>query len=141
MGKRLLAITTIVILSVPASGVSAAEQRGVAGPGGFVLGYLTPTIAISKGDSLTFSNLDVYDHNIVHDVATDGFGGKRNVPWCKSEAGEHDHGGACPLFWSELVGAGGSTEVMGLVRVKPGKTYSFFCTRHHNMKDKLVVTS
>lgn len=131
----------MLVMSVNASSVSAAEQRAVAGPGGFTAGYLTPTIAIAKGDSVVFTNLDVFDHDLVHDVATDGFGGKRNVSWCKRELeDDHDHAGACPVFWSELIGMGEQTQVLGLNRVKPGKTYTFFCTKHHNMKGQLVVT-
>lgn len=127
-------------LSVVAGTVSAAEQQAAAGPGGFSLGYLTPTITIAKGDSITFTNFDVFEHDFVHDVETDGFGGKRKVPWCKkAEAGEHDHATACPVFWSELADTGGQTKVLGLNRVKPGKTYSFFCTEHHDMKGKLIV--
>lgn len=137
----LLVFATLMVVSLPPGVATGAEQRAVAGPGGFAAGYLTPTITISKGDSLVFSNLDVFEHDLVHDTATDGFGGRRKVAWCKKQAGhEHDHGGACPVFWSELIGSGQSTEVLGLNRVKPGKTYSFFCTRHHNMKGKLVVT-
>ena len=128
-------------LSVFATTVSAAEQQAAAGPGGFSLGYLTPTITIAKGDAITFSNLDAFEHDFVHDVERDGFGGKRRVPWCeKAETAEHDHGSACPVFWTELVDSGGQTQVMGLNRVKPGKTYSFFCTEHHNMKGKLIVS-
>lgn len=133
-------MAALVILS-SASMASAAEQRAVAGPGAFSSGYLTPTITITKGDSIVFTNLDAFQHDLVHDVATDGFGGKRNVPWCKDEHDEdHDHAGACPVFWSELVGAGRDTQVLGLSRVKPGKTYSFFCTKHHNMTGKLIVS-
>ena len=141
MGKKLLlVIATVVIVSGYATIVSAAEQRAVAGPGAFTAGYLTPTITITKGDFLVFTNLDVFEHDLVHDVEADGFGGKRNVPWCKVEASdEHDHAAACPVFWSELVGAGGNSQVLGLNRVKPGKTYSFFCTKHHNMTGKLTV--
>lgn len=141
MRKMLLLLAaTSSIVAVPATVVSGAEQRAVAGPGGFSSGYLTTTISMSKGDSLVFTNLDVFEHDLVHDTATDGFGGKRNVAWCKRSSGHaHDHSGACPVFWTDLIGSGDTAEVMGLNRVKPGKTYSFFCTKHHNMKGKLVV--
>lgn len=144
-GARLREVLVVLAaalgLAMPATVATGAEQRAVAGPGGFSLGYLTPTITVAKGDSIVFTNLDIFEHDFVHDTETDGFGGKRNVAWCKRAAGhEHDHGGACPIFWSELIGSGQDTEVLGLNRVKPGKTYSFFCTEHHNMKGKLVIT-
>lgn len=142
MRKTLLLTTALAaVLAAPAAATSGAEHQGVAGPGGFVHGYLTSTITIAKGDTILFRNLDVFDHNIVHDVETDGFGGKRNVAWCKSVSGNgHEHSTACPVFWSELIGTGGSTQVMGLNRVKAGKSYTFFCTEHHNMKGTLVVS-
>src|SRR5688500_16050661 len=125
MSKAPILIVTMALMVVTSTTVSAAEQRAVAAPGGFTLGYLTPTITIAKGDSIAFTNLDVFEHDLVHDVETDGFGGKRNVPWCKRSSGGHDHSAACPVFWSELIGTGGNTEILGLNRVKPGKTYSF----------------
>lgn len=137
----LLAVAMALVVSSPAAAGGREERRGVAGPGSFMLGYLTPTITISKGDTLAFTNFDVFQHDIVHDVETDGFGGKRNVAWCKKVAAGHEHhAGACPVFWSELVAGGDTTEVLGLNRVKAGKTYSFFCTEHHSMKGKLVVS-
>lgn len=142
MRKTLLsAIATTLVLASPAGAMPAEELRAAAGPGSFILGYLTPTITISKGDSIVFTNLDAFSHDIVHDVKADGFGGKHNVPWCQTGKG-HKHGkhsAPCPVFWSPLVPTGGSTQVIGLTRVKPGTTYSFFCTEHHNMKGKLVV--
>lgn len=141
----ILAGVATMLLSSPAGAVTDAEQRGVAGPGAIVLGYLTPTITISKGDSIAFTNFDAFAHDLVHDVAEDGFGGRSNVAWCKGAGDGHEHAhahaGPCPVFWSELVDAGGTTQVLGLQRVKPGKTYSFFCTEHHSMKGKLVVSS
>lgn len=135
----LMAAAALVVGS-PAGAVSLAEEhRAVAGPGGVAYGYLTPTITISKGDKISFTNLDAFEHDFVHDVETDGFGGKRNVRWCKEENGhdQHDHG--CPVFWSERLEAGETTKVLGLKRVKRDRTYTFFCTLHHNMKGTLIV--
>lgn len=123
----------------PASAMPGAEHQALAGPGGSVYGYITRDITISKGDSITFTNLDVTRHDFVQDVETDGKGGRKNAPWCKEEKGHahHDHG--CPVFWSKLVDFQGSTKVKGLRRVKPGTTYTFFCTIHHEMKGTLTV--
>jgi plastocyanin len=117
---------------------AAQELQGVAGPAAKFYGYITPVITISKGDSLTFTNLDIEMHNIVQDVNEDGKGGPKKVKWCKRNKG-HNHGDDCPLFWSKLIGFQSSTKVKGLQRTKPGETYSFFCTLHHSMKGKLVV--
>lgn len=128
----------MLALALPAGAV--AEERAIAGPGGFAHGYLTETITISKGDTIAFTNLDVFEHNFVQDVEADGFGGKPNVDWCRSEDDDHhEHAHGCPVFWSELIPGGETTQVKGLKRVKPGKTYTFFCTLHHNMKGTLKV--
>lgn len=142
MKKTLLvAVAMALAVSSPAAAVGREEQRGLAGPGSFALGYLTPTITISQGDTISFTNFDVFEHDIVQDVEADGFGGKRNVAWCKKvRPGHEHHADACPVFWSELVARGATTQVLGLNRVKAGKTYSFFCTEHHSMKGKLVVS-
>lgn len=129
-----------MVLTQPAGATTDAEMQAAAGPGGFFYGYLTPEITISEGDSIAFANFDIFEHNFVHDVETDGFGGKKKVPWCKKNTddhGDHDHG--CPVFWSELIEANETAQVKGLKRVKPGKTYTFFCTVHHNMKGTLTV--
>ncbi|MFN2525040.1 MAG: plastocyanin/azurin family copper-binding protein [Actinomycetota bacterium] len=121
---------------------SAAEQpvppRAFVGPQAKFYGYLTPVIAISKGDSLTFSSFDLERHDFVQDVEVDGFGGAKKMPWCAK--GHHHHKAEpCPIFWSKLIGLTESTEVQGLKNLESGKTYSFFCTLHHGMKGKLVV--
>lgn len=139
-----MAVTAGALMLAPsAQAVPKAEQQALAGPGGFSYGYLTPEITISKGDSITLSNFDIFEHDFVHDVETDGFGGKKKkAPWCKEDhKGDHsDHGGhGCPVFWSELAGTGATVEVKGLNRTKPGKTYTFFCSLHHNMKGTLTV--
>jgi len=133
-------MATALVLGVVAPAGAVAEERAIAGPGGFAHGYLTETVTISKGDSIAFANLDIFEHNVVHDVEADGFGGKRNAAWCRSDEGDHhEHAHGCPVFWSELIAAGETTQVRGLRRVKPGKSYTFFCTLHHNMKGTLVV--
>ena len=137
------AVLTAMIITQPAGATAEAEMQAVAGPGGFSYGYLTSEITISKGDSISFTNLDAVRHDIVHDVASDGFGGKKKVPWCKGKSDDHGdhagHGDACPVFWSETIPGGARTEVLGLKRVKPGQSYTFFCTVHHNMKGTLIV--
>ncbi|MGI8774872.1 MAG: cupredoxin domain-containing protein [Actinomycetota bacterium] len=138
----LVALAAGALLLTPSAGAAPkAEHQALAGPGGFTYGYLTSKITISKGDSITLSNFDVFEHDFVQDVETDGFGGKKKkAPWCKKDHGAHSgHGDACPVFWSELASTGESVQIQGLKRVKPGKIYTFFCTIHHNMKGTLTV--
>jgi len=133
-------LALLVSPSTPTSARDAdAEARGATGPAGKFYGYLTPVITISKGDALTFDNLDLDRHNIVQDVEADGEGGPSKARWCKETHSHHDHGDACPLFWSKLIGFQESSQVKGLKRVKAGETYTFFCTLHHGMKGNLVV--
>ncbi|HEX2240169.1 MAG TPA: cupredoxin domain-containing protein [Actinomycetota bacterium] len=142
-------IALAVVAFVEFSGAAAADPpippRAAVGPQAKFYGYLTPVIVISKGEALTFSSLDLENHDFVQDVEVDGFGGPKKMPWCSKG---HDHGGAgnhheksppCPIFWSELIGLNESTEVLGLKNLKSGTTYSFFCTLHHGMKGKLIV--
>ena len=143
MTKRrfLTALLVAVVMAQPAAaGGVRAEEQATTGPAAEYYGYLTPEITISKGDSIVYSNFDVVLHDFVQDVEADGHGGKTNAPWCEDE-GEHgdEHHHGCPVFWSEQIGFQEETRVKGLGRVKPGKTYTFFCTLHHGMKGTLTV--
>jgi hypothetical protein len=168
---RLRVVIPSLVISVGLASTAAGAARpsvastpAVAGPGASGTGYLTPLIIASKSGDLTFLNLDVAAHDVVHDVATDGFGGPRKQPWCegqddedkkprtkkskkgkkqRSKKGEHDHhhghGRECPVFWSALAGTGETSDVLGLENLKPGTSYSFLCTKHHNMKGTLIA--
>lgn len=96
-------------------------------------GYLTPAIAVRKGDELVYTNLDLERHDVVQDVAEDGVGGPKREKWCARFDGK------CPLFWTKQIGLGESTPVLGLDNVKPNTIYTFFCTLHNGMKGKLIV--
>lgn len=105
-------------------------------------GYATPVIVVEVGEEVTFTNLDTDLHDVVQDTETDGFGAKKMMRWCEPSAGGgHKHGKAndCPLFWSGLIGLGDTTRILGLDNVESGRTYSFFCSRHHGMKGQLIV--
>lgn len=129
MHLLLSALALGVIAPAPASAAVAA-----AGPGGFAAGYATPVVVIEKGEGVTFQNADVPQHDF---VATDAFLSRKvakRTKWCSGF-----RNGRCPLFWSPKIGAGQSTEVLGLQRVKPGRQYGFFCSLHPNMKGTLIV--
>ena len=119
-----------------------ATPLALSGPVAQYYGYLTPVLVIEKGAGLTYANVDIVRHDLVHDVESDGFGGPKKMPWCQTmNGGEHEHGHAhgCPVFWSAQVGAGQTTDVRGLQNLKPGQTYTFFCTLHHGMKGTLIA--
>jgi plastocyanin len=132
--KRLLSLLAVsglllALLAAPASAAVAAS-----GPGGFATGYVTPVVVVEKGEELTYFNFDVPEHYF---VATDSFVPKRaerRSKWCSGF-----RSGKCPLFWTPTIGAGESTRVLGLSRVKPGARYGFFCSRHPNMQGTLIV--
>lgn len=117
---------------------AAAPPAGAAvvttAPGGFVTGYVPPVVVITEGEGITYTNADIARHNV---VASDAFVPKKaakKVQWCSGfDAGK------CPLFWSEAISAGDSTEVLGLERVVAGEDYGFLCTLHPNMRGTLVV--
>ena len=141
-----LSIAVGVVLLTPAPVSSAGQEAtpvAVSGPLAQFWGYVTPALVVEKGGSLTYANVDVVKHDLVHDVESDGFGTKKKMPWCKKSEDEHghhhDHAAACPVFWSAQIGAGDTTEVLGLENLKPGKIYTFFCTLHHGMKGTLIA--
>jgi polyvinyl alcohol dehydrogenase (cytochrome) len=105
-------------------------------PGAQFYGYATPVVVVDKGGQISYTNLDIVQHDFVQDVLVDGFAGSSKRPWCGRFPRKR-----CPVFWSELAGLGQSVAVQGLGSVKPGKTYSFFCTIHNGMKGKLIVGS
>jgi plastocyanin len=130
------AAAAVVLVAAPtvASGAPGPPGRVVTGLTAKYYGYLTPLVVISKGGSLTYTNLDIERHNVVQDVAADGVHGSSTRPWC----GQFPRG-KCPIFYSELIGFQGSEAVKGLRYVTPGKVYSFLCTLHPGMKGTLVV--
>ena len=96
-------------------GVSATI---VAGPGAQYTTYATPIMVVAAGGSLAFTNGDVMLHDVVaRDKAQDG----------------------TPLFRSELVGLGGTSEIVGLEQLEAGHSYQFTCSIHNGMSGTLVA--
>lgn len=125
-----VAVATLVLASATPGNAAVA----VTGPGGFVAGFIPPVIIIAPGEGITYANADIAPHNF---MAYDAFLTKKQAKkteWCSAYDATK-----CPLFWSDTITAGSSTEVLGLERVKSGKTYGFYCSIHPGMKGTLVV--
>jgi plastocyanin len=128
-----LAFVNAVPANAPAQG--PGDTQAISGPTGKYYGYLTPVLVISKGGPITFTNIDLERHNVVQDVDADAIHGSAKRKWCS----QFDPG-KCPIFYSPLIGLSQSVPVQGTQYLKPGTIYSFYCTLHHGMQGKLVVT-
>lgn len=142
-------MTVRIVLLVASAVVAAFLLWGTAGAGhasgyqaSYVVsvaaaqfyGYATPAMVVEKGGELAYANLDFVQHDVVHDVKSDGVSNKKKAKWCKSFAR-----GKCPLFWSPRAGLGDVVRVKGLKNLKPGTTYTFYCTLHPGMRGTLAV--
>ncbi len=129
--RLLFASVTILALASPAP-ASAAVAATV--PGSFVAGFATPVVIAAQGEAITYTNADVARHNV---IALDVFLSKKlakKTEWCSG----YDKG-KCPIFWSDTIGAGASTDVRGLENLESGKRYAFFCSVHPNMTGTLII--
>ena len=118
----------------PPPPVPAGVNNIVSGPQGQFYGYLTPVIVASRGGEVSYTNIDLVRHDVVQDPRADGVAGPDNQPWCGRFAA-----GKCPVFWTPLIGLGQTTAVKGLDNIKPGTTYSFYCSLHPGMRGRLLV--
>ena len=131
MRKLLLVLALCMVVAAPST---ASAAVAVTGPGGFVAGFLPPVVVVAPGEGITYTNADIAPHNF---IALDAFLTKKQAKkakWCSG----YD-AGKCPVFWSETITLGESTEVLGLENVVSGKTYGFYCSLHPGMKGTLVV--
>lgn len=123
------ALALALALLAPAALAALPGTPIVAQPGAWVANYATPVAAVPVGGALTFANADVFKH----DVVSHAFGAD-DQPWCVGR-----EPGRCPLFWTPLVGTGGSVVVQGLDRLAATQTYTFYCTLHAPMEGTLVA--
>ncbi|MEY2569502.1 MAG: hypothetical protein QOE35_4031 [Actinomycetota bacterium] len=90
----------------------AGSNTVIAGPGAVATTYATTTVTIQHGQSLSFTNLDVPQHDV---QANNG------------------------SFGTPLISTAQSAPVAGVEQLAPG-SYGFFCSLHRNMTGTLVVT-
>ncbi|HVF52237.1 MAG TPA: plastocyanin/azurin family copper-binding protein [Actinomycetota bacterium] len=132
MRRSLVFLVAAAFLVAPAAPAQAAVA--LTGPGGFAAGYLTPVVVAMQGEAITYVNGDIAPHNF---VALDDFLPHKlakKTDWCSA----YDKG-KCPLFWSDKIGAGQMTDVLGVENLEAGGQYAFFCTVHPNMKGTLII--
>jgi len=103
-------VPTPPALPPPPSGVPAGNTV-VAGPGAVATTYATPTVTIQHGQSLSFTNLDVPQHDVKADNNS---------------------------FGTPLIGTGQTAPVTGVEALTPG-SYGFYCSLHRNMTGTLIV--
>jgi plastocyanin len=89
----------------------SSEATIATGPGAQSYGYLTPSVTVNKGGSVTYRNADAVRHNV------------------SSPKG---------LFRSDFADGGEEVPVAGVEKLEPG-TYDFLCEPHPNMKGQLTV--
>ena len=85
----------------------------VSGPGAFLTTYATPVATVRQGGSVTYTNLDAAQHDV---VSVDG------------------------LFGTPLIGTGAQAPVAGVESLAPGD-YAFYCSLHANMRGTLSVVA
>lgn len=122
LALALALLAPLAVAALPGSPILAQA-------GAWVTNYATPVAAVPVGGALTFANTDLFKH----DVVSHAFGAD-DRPWCAGRPA-----GRCPLFWTPLVGTGGTTLVQGLDRIEPTQTYTFYCTLHAPMEGTLVA--
>ncbi len=126
-------VALVLALSI-GSAAPAGAAPALTGPGSFAAGWLTPVVVITEGEGITYLNADAAPHNFISDGVFLTKRQAKKVEWCSAY-----EKGLCPLFWSDTIGAGESTEVRGLEALKTGEQYPFFCSLHPNMKGTLIV--
>src|SRR5687768_14625417 len=124
-----LALSLVLVAGIPARAAVA-----VTGPGGFVAGFVPPVVVVAPGEGITYTNGDIAPHNFVAYDAVMTKKQAKKAPWCSG----FDKG-KCPLFWSQQITLGESTDVQGLENIESGATYTFYCSLHPGMKGTLVV--
>lgn len=123
----------------------AASIAVVAGPGSAKAArYATPVVVMQPGDDLTLANADASWHGLVsQDIGPD------DSAWCGLLDPDRPEGpanprqyrlGQCPLFVAPLAQPlGGTSAVLGVDRLEPGRVYAFSCPIVAGMSGNVIV--
>ena len=101
----------------PGGGGLPTGGQVVSGPGAANYGYVTAATVMTKGSSLSYTNIDVSRHDVVAD--TNGADGQ-------------------PLFRSELAALNETVPVAGADKLDSGQ-YPFHCSLHPGLHGTLIV--
>lgn len=118
-----------LLLVTPPAGAAIAA----AVPGSAVAGWGTRVVFAPVGGTVTVVNGDYADHQLVADGVHLTKKVARKSPWCRSYPAR-----SCPVFWSEVVSTGESTEIQGLQYIDSGEQHDFVCTIHRSMTGVLI---
>ena len=131
MRKLITFLAACFVLATPGPANAAVA---VTGPGGFVTGFIPPVVVVAPGEAITYANADIAPHNFIAYEAYMNKKQAKKAPWCSGY-----ERGKCPLFWSQTITAGQTTEVLGTENLVSGKQYAFYCSLHPGMKGTLIV--
>src|SRR5437763_16710995 len=110
----------LVVLSALSCGLAAVAPGALADKqvGAHPVDSYSGDVTMSQGETLTFQNLDLQNHDVT--------------------AGDKGSDGK-PLFASPTIGFGQNAKVEGAQKLAPG-TYKFYCSVHPFMTATLTVT-
>jgi len=132
-GVAAAALVIVAAAGVPAPAAVNVIVSGVPGP---TTGYVPPLVIVAQGAPVTFVNPDAVAPGGHDVVATSGSRPKSSAHWCSRPQFAD---APCPLFWSEIIGPGESTPVLGFEDAVSGQTYGFRCTLHAGMVGQVLV--
>ena len=120
-----VAALALVAAWLPSIGATPAELETVVitseKPGGF--DFLIQDVVVDVDGTLTHLNAHLLAHNVISvDEHPTG-----DAPWCPQFTMA---GRPCPLFYSALVGNGGTATVQGIDALEPLSSYDFVCQPH-----------
>lgn len=127
-GRLTLVAGLVAGLLTLAAAPGASAATIASGPLAASAGYLTPSVSMTVGETVTFMNVDIAAHDV---TARKTFRPKRKKGKPRPPAQ--------PLFKTPLIGFGQSAEVAGLERVRAGQSYEFYCSLHSSMTGTLTV--
>lgn len=128
--RGMVVLALSVACGVAAASAPAASAATIyAGPQAASFNYLTPHVTISAGEPLTLMNYDLVSHDVTSE----------DTYRPRKRKGQRRRRPPRLLFGSALIGFGQSAPVNGAERMKPGRSYGYFCSLHPSMTGTITV--